>query len=455
LFGTEFNETKNSPEWAKRQLILMTREWYMHPSGQLAAYEWNFGDVNPPVHAWAAIRVYKLTRKLTGHQDLDFLERIFQKLLLNFTWWVNRKDTYGNNIFEGGFLGLDNIGVFDRSAPLPTGGYLQQADGTAWMAMFCLNMLDIAVELAVNRPAYEDVATKFFEHFVYIAHSISHIGDTHVGAQQVGLWDEEDGFFYDTIVLPNGEYLRVKLKSLVGLTPLFAVHVLKAEVFVKLPKFAKRIEWFFRHRAHLVKNIQTIENNGGKNYLLSLISKPNLNRVLTRMLDPNQFLSQYGLRSMSKEHLLSPYVFQDARVKYDPGDASSPLFGGNSNWRGPIWFPTNYLLLEALQKYGRFFGEDYKVEMPTGSGQLKTLAEVADDISRRLISLFKMNQDGIRPINYNVDYFNKDENWKDYILFYEFFHGETGAGHGASHQTGWTALVADLIDQTFSSWGLI
>ncbi len=435
------------PEWAKRQLILMTREWYMHPNGQLPAYEWAFGDVNPPVHAWAAWRVYKIARNVTGKADTVFLEKIFHKLLLNFTWWVNRKDRDGNSIFEGGFLGLDNIGVFDRSATLPTGGHLEQADGTAWMGMYCLNMLAISLELARTKPAYEDVATKFFEHFVYIAHAIN----TAYG--KTGLWDEADGFFYDVLHTPDDQQIPLKICSFVGLIPLFAVETLEPEVLAKLPRFRKRMNWFLKHRAHLLGELcLLIEPGASGRCLLSLVNDRQLARVMERMLDPAQFLSDYGLRALSKAHEAVPYTFpidgQTLSVAYEPAESSTGLFGGNSNWRGPLWFPLNYLMIESLQKFDYYYGETLQVAMPRGSGRQVTLGEAATELSRRLTRLFLRDEAGRRPFYGTVDYFQNDPHWRDYILFYEFFHGDTGAGVGASHQTGWTALVAKLIQQS-------
>ncbi len=436
------------PEWAKRQLILMLREWYMHPNGQIPAYEWAFGDVNPPVHAWACWRVYKITRNVTGVADTDFLEKVFQKLLLNFTWWVNRKDTEGRNVFQGGFLGLDNIGVFDRSAPLPTGGHLEQADGTAWMGMYCLNMLAIALELARTRPAYEDVATKFFEHFVYIADAIN----STMGSNE-GLWDEVDGFYYDSIHLPNGSEFPLKIRSFVGLIPLYAVETLEPELLEMLPRFRRRMEWFIKYRPGLVNQIASLTTPGeGGRLLLSLVDQRQLKRVLHRMLDPQQFLSDYGLRAVSKEHEANPYMLTvDGHthvVRYEPAESSSGLFGGNSNWRGPIWFPVNYLIVEALQKYHHYYGNSLQVELPTGSEHCATLDEVAIELSRRLTSIFLRNEGGRRAFNGGVDLFQNDPHWRDHILFYEYFHGDNGAGIGASHQTGWTALVAKLIQQS-------
>ncbi len=435
------------PEWAKRQLILMVREWYMHPNGQIPAYEWSFGDVNPPVHAWAALRVYKITRNLTGHTDTDFLERIFHKLLLNFTWWVNRKDQDGNNIFQGGFLGLDNIGVFDRSRPLPTGGHIDQADGTAWMGMYCLNLLAIALELARTKPAYEDVATKFFEHFIYIANAI-----TNLGSEGHSLWNEDDGFFYDVLHLPN-RHVPLKIRSFVGLIPLFAVETLEPDLLEKLPRFRRRMDWFMKYRPHLMENLASCDVSGRKGrYLLSLVNRQQLERVLGRMLDPNEFLSDYGLRSLSKYHGANPYTWhvngKAHTVRYEPAESTSGLFGGNSNWRGPIWFPVNFLMIEAFQKFHHYYGDGFQIEMPHGSGQAMTLWQVAADLSQRLTRLFLRNSNGQRPVYTGLNRFQNDPHWRDYILFYEYFHGDNGAGLGASHQTGWTALVAKLLQQS-------
>ncbi|MCW5860545.1 MAG: hypothetical protein KIS63_19785, partial [Caldilineales bacterium] len=415
---------------------------------QIPAYEWNFGDVNPPVHAWAAWRVYKITRKVTGVADVVFLERVFHKLLLNFTWWVNRKDAEGRNVFQGGFLGLDNIGVFDRSAPLPTGGHLEQADGTAWMGMYCLNMLAIALELARHQPAYEDVATKFFEHFIYIADAINKSMDGHDG-----LWDEEDGFYYDLIHTPDGHRFPLRLRSFVGLIPLFAVETLEPDLLELLPHFRRRMEWFIKYRPALVANIASLTQPGlAGRRLLSLVDARQLARVLARMLDEDQFLSPYGLRSVSKEHGARPYVLQVGgqmhSLRYDPGESSSDLFGGNSNWRGPIWFPVNYLMIEALQKYGHYYGQALQVELPTGSGGSASLEVVAAELSRRLCHIFLRDDNGRRAVFGAEALFDSDPHWRDCIPFYEYFHGDTGAGLGASHQTGWTALVAKLIQQT-------
>ncbi len=431
------------PDWAKRQLILMLRERYMHPNGQIPAYEWAFGDVNPPVHAWAAWRVYKIDRNLTGKADTAFLERIFHKLLLNFTWWVNRKDADDNNVFQGGFLGLDNIGVFDRSRPLPTGGHIEQADGTAWMGMYCLNMLAISLELARTNPAYQDVASKFFEHFIYIAHAINHLG----------LWDEEDGFFYDVLHLSNNQQIPIKLRSFVGLIPLFAVETLEPDLLDLLPDFRARMEWFIEYRPQLVDNIASLTDPGyGGRRLLSIVSREQLGRILPRMLDESQFLSDYGLRSLSRQYAAEPYTFSfdghTANVTYQPAESDSGLFGGNSNWRGPIWFPINYLMIESLQKFHHYCGESFKTELPRYSGNQVNLDVVAADLSRRLNRLFLRDADDHRPCLGHESYFQDDPYWRDYIWFYEYFHGDNGRGVGASHQTGWTALVAKLIQQS-------
>ena len=434
------------PEWAKRQIILLLREWYMHPNGQLPAYEWALGDVNPPVHAWAAFQVYRITREMTGEADTLFLERVFQKLLLNFTWWVNRVDQDGNNIFQGGFLGLDNIGVFDRSAPLPTGGHLEQADGTAWMGMFSLNMLAIALELARTQPAYEDMATKFFEHFIYIADAINH------QYGEGGLWDEEDGFFYDVIHCPDGSHIPLEIRSFVGLIPLFAVEILDEELLDQLPRFRRRMDWFLENRPWLVENVASLTKEGeGGSRLLSLVNQDQLTRVLKIMLDEDRFLSAFGLRSLSKEHQEQPFHFQlegeDYSVAYQPGESTTGLFGGNSNWRGPVWFPINYLMVESLWTYHRYYGGRIKVEMPHGSGRAVSLDQVAVRLSRRLIKLFLKGEGRGRPVHGDEELYHEDPGFRDRILFYEYFHGETGAGLGASHQTGWTALVAELIDR--------
>ena len=435
-------------EFAKEQLTLMTREWYMHPNGQLPAYEWALGDVNPPVHAWAAWHIYKQEKERVGQGDVVFLKRIFHKLLLNFTWWVNRKDSEGNNIFQGGFLGLDNIGVFDRSAPLPTGGHIEQADGTGWMAMYSLNLLAIAMELAREDPAYEDVASKFWEHFVYIAHAINDV--SHDGVQ---MWDEEDGFFYDVLHMPSGNHFPLRVRSLVGLIPLFAVETIEPEVVERLPGFKRRMDWFIDNRPDLTQNLACMRTPGrGERRLLSMVNRDRLRNILKFMLDEQEFLSPYGIRSVSRHHLEHPYKLgvngNEHRVDYEPAESTTGLFGGNSNWRGPIWFPVNYLLIESLQKFHYYFGDDFKVECPTGSGQMMTLWDVATDISRRLARIFQRDADGRRPVHGGVEKFQSDPHWKDWVLFYEYFHGDNGAGIGASHQTGWTGLVAKLMQQS-------
>jgi len=436
------------PDFAKEQLILLLREWYMHPNGQLPAYEWAFGDVNPPVHAWAAWRVYKIERRVRGVSDRSFLEKIFHKLLLNFTWWVNRKDPEGMNIFQGGFLGLDNIGVFDRSAPLPTGGHLEQSDGTSWMGMYCLNMLAMALELAKEDPAYEDVASKFFEHFVNIAHAMNDIG-----TEGLALWDNEDGFYYDVLHLPTGEDHFLKIRSMVGLIPLFAVETLEPEIVERLPGFKRRMQWFIDNHADVPEHIEMTQRSArGVRRLLSLANRRQLKRILARMLDETEFLSPYGVRSLSRYHLDHPYEVQVndhvSRVAYEPAESTSGLFGGNSNWRGPIWFPLNYLLVESLQKYHHYYGEDFKVEFPVHSGEEADLWQVAAEISRRLVHIFVRGRDGRRPVAGGLEVFQNDPHWKDLILFHEYFHGDNGAGIGANHQTGWTGLVAKLIEQS-------
>ena len=435
------------PDFAKEQLILLLREWYMHPNGQLPAYEWSFSDVNPPVHAWAAWRVYKIDKRLRGTADRTFLERVFHKLLLNFTWWVNRKDAEGLNIFQGGFLGLDNIGVFDRSAPLPTGGYIEQSDGTSWMGMYCLNMLAMALELAHEDSAYEDVASKFFEHFVYIAHA------THDrGGEGISLWNEADGFFYDVLHLPDGRLQPLTVRSMVGLIPLFAVETIEPEMLRKLPGFARRMQWFIDNRPEFAEHVEMVEAPGrGTRRLLSIVTREQLPRVLRVMLDEQEFLSDHGIRSLSRCHLARPYVLDvdgvESRVRYEPAESSSGIFGGNSNWRGPVWFPVNHLIIESLQKFDHFYGDALKVQCPTGSERMLTLWEVSLDLSRRLAALFMRDPEGRRPAHGLVARFQADPHWRELVLFYEYFHGDTGAGLGASHQTGWTGLVAKLMEQ--------
>jgi len=458
------------PEFAKRQLDLMTREWYMHPNGQIPAYEWNFSDVNPPVHAWATWRVYKIERKMYGRTDKQFLERVFQKLLLNFTWWVNRKDVEGKNIFEGGFLGLDNIGVFDRSSELPTGGYIEQADGTSWMGMYCLNMLTIALELAQDNPVYEDIVSKFFEHFLYIADAMNKIGE-----DKIKLWDEEDGFFYDVLYLPDKQQIPLKVRSMVGLIPLFAVTTLEPEVLNKLPNFKKRLEWFIQNRYDWKRNVACMEtrcllgstnsaprrhrSGVGARRMLALcyvtpknvVTEDKLRCILAKLLDENEFFGPWGIRALSRFHLENPYIFyvngEEYRVDYEPAESSTPLFGGNSNWRGPVWMPVNYLLIESLQRFHFYLGDDFQVECPTGSGQMMNLWEVAVEISKGLSNIFRRDSSGRRPVYGGMEKFQTDPHWRDLILFYEYFHGDNGAGIGANHQTGWTGLVAQLIGQ--------
>jgi hypothetical protein len=428
-------------DFGKQQLDLMLRENYLHPNGQIPAYEWNFGDVNPPVHPWATIFTYRLEKARTGKGDILWLERSFQKLLLNFTWWLNRKDRSGKNAFEGGFLGLDNIGVFDRSSPLPTGGHLEQADGTAWMALFSLNMLEIAVELAMNDLAYADMAAKFVQHFVSIASAAIHAGGN------VGMWDEEDGFFYDVLQLPDGQAVRLKVRSMVGLLPLCAVTVFEGEFRKKYPKIMDHLKAFILARPELRTFIHDPVKVGQKDRRLGAILDENkLRRVLARMLDENEFLSPYGLRSLSRYHLDHPYKFkvgeQEFSVPYIPGESDTGMFGGNSNWRGPIWMPVNALVIRALLQYYAFYGNDFIVECPTGSGRMMNLYEVAEELSRRLGTIFLKDKDGKRPVNGGEMKIQEDPHWNDCVQFYEYFHGDNGSGLGASHQTGWTGVIA-------------
>ena len=434
-------------EFAKQQLVLLTREWYMHPNGQIPAYEWAFGDVNPPVHAWATWRVFQIDRKQRGDQgDLAFLERVFHKLMLNFTWWVNRKDAEGRNVFQGGFLGLDNIGVFDRSSQLPTGGHIDQADGTSWMAMYAVNLMRIALELAQHNRVYEDIASKFFEHFLRIAEAMSHIG----GEDGVGLWDDADKFFYDVLHLPDGSMRPLKVRSMVGLIPLFAVETLEPELLEKLPDFTRRLEWFLAHRPNLCALVShwNVEGRGHRR-LLSLLRGHRMKRLLKRMLDETEFLSPYGVRALSRVHEQFPYVYRhdgmDLSVRYQPAESDSSLFGGNSNWRGPVWFPVNFLIIESLQKFHHYYGDEFRVECPTGSGNLATLNEIANELASRLTRLFLPNEDGRRPVHGLNERTQSDPNFRDYVLFSEYFHGDTGRGVGAAHQTGWTGLVAKLL----------
>ncbi len=443
-------------DFAKEQLLLLEREWYMHPNGQLPAYEWNFSDVNPPVHAWAALRVFRIERKRTGTGDTGFLERVFQKLLLNFTWWVNRKDEHGRNLFQGGFLGLDNIGIFDRSAPLPDGAHLDQADGTAWMATYCLNMLAIALELAVDNPVYEDLATKFLEHFFYIAHAMNDRESTTSeppGQTATDLWDDEDGFYYDVLNRPNEESIFLKTRSVVGLLPLLAVTTIESEALEKLPAFAGRLQWFLKHRPDLTRNAASLHREGqAQRHLFAVVDENRLRRILERMLAEDEFLSPHGLRSVSQYHRDHPVTLtlqgHTFSLDYEPGASTTTLFGGNSNWRGPIWMPINYLIIEALQRFDYFYGDDFQIECPTGSGQQMNLWDVSAELSRRLTGLFLRDKDGNRPIFGDVEKWRSDPNFRDYVWFFEYFNGDTGAGLGAMHQTGWTALVAKLIQQS-------
>jgi hypothetical protein len=431
------------PGFAKHQLQLLLREWYLHPNGQIPAYEWAFHDVNPPVHAWACWRVFEIDAARSGAPDLLFLERVYHKLLMNFTWWVNRKDSTGNNIFEGGFLGLDNIGVFDRSKPLPTGGELEQADATSWMAMYSLNMLRMAVELAQVDIAYEDIASKFFEHFLYIASAMNTLGGE-------GLWDAEEGFFFDRIRLPDGSTLPLRVRSLVGLIPLFAVETADARLLDRMPGFARRVDWFLRHRPDLCTNLYMVMSGPGQTRaMLSLATQERLRRVLQVLLDEDEFLSPYGIRSLSRRHLSQPFTLPGGggeRVAYIPAESDSRMFGGNSNWRGPIWFPVNFLIIEALRKFDSFFGESLLVECPTGSARKMRLAQVADEIAARLTRIFLPDENGRRPCFGHSELLQNDPHFRDLLLFHEYFNGDDGSGLGASHQTGWTALVAALLD---------
>jgi hypothetical protein len=447
-------------EFAKGQLVLLTREWYMHPNGQLPAYEWAFGDVNPPVHAWAAWRVFQIDRDQRRQRhpedpgDLAFLERVFHKLMLNFTWWVNRKDRQGLNIFQGGFLGLDNIGVFDRSAPLPTGGFINQADGTAWMAMYSLNLMHIALELARHNHTYEDIATKFFEHFLHIVEAMNN-----VGGEGIGLWDEHDEFYYDVLNLPDGRMIPLKVRSLVGLIPLLAVEILESELLEQVPQFKERLEWFLNYRPDLARLVSRWQECGpastGQRHLLSFLRGHRTKCLLRRMLDETEFLSEFGVRALSQQHRSQPYTFamdgQSLSVSYQPAESNSGLFGGNSNWRGPIWMPINFLLIESLQRFHDYYGDDFKVECPTRSGQFLTIAEIAAELSRRLCRLFLKDDNGQRPVLKYHPKLASDPHFKDYVLFHEYFHGDNGRGVGASHQTGWTGLIAKLLEMCGNS----
>jgi hypothetical protein len=431
------------PDFGKQQLDLVLSDQYLHPSGQIPAYEWNFGDVNPPVHAWSTIFAYRLEAAQRGQGDIDWLEHAFHRLMLNFTWWVNRKDRTGNNVFEGGFLGLDNIGVFDRSAALPMGGYLEQADGTAWMALFSLNMFEIATELALQRPAYAEMCLKFAQHYMWIASSMLHTGET-------SMWDEEDGFFYDVLRLPNGQSQRLKVRSMVGLLPLCAVSVFEGELKKGFPEIFERFQAFLAPRPELTAFIHDPRKLGQQGRAMgAVLNETRLRRVLARMLDENEFLSPYGLRSLSRYHAEHPYILrigdQENRVQYLPAESDSGMFGGNSNWRGPIWMPVNALVVRALLQYYSYYGNDFVVECPTGSGRKMTLYQVAEELTRRLSAIFVRGADGRRPVYGGTEKFQKDPHWRDHVLFYEYFHGDNGAGLGASHQTGWTGLIARLM----------
>ena len=431
-------------QFAKNQLVLLLREWYMNPYGQLPAYEWSFSDVNPPVHAWACMQVYKIDKERTGVADTSFLEKVFQKLLINFTWWVNRKDRLDNNVFEGGFLGLDNIGIFDRNN-VPGGGILEQADGTAWMGMYCLNMMEIALELAQTNKVYEDLATKFFEHFTYIASSLNHISVDFEGS-----WDEEEGFFYDVLKMPNGKFIPVKIRSLVGLTTLFAVHVIDKELLEKVPEFHRRLKWFvqYRQKNNQYQVIEDIDEKSG--ILLSLVPYKKLKKILEALLDENEFLSPGGIRSLSKIHQKPYTVIVDGKefgLNYQPGESNSNLFGGNSNWRGPVWIPMNYLIIQALEKYHKYYQDELLIDLPAHSGNEVNLKTVANELSNRLTKIFVINPEGKRLLNGQEDLFNHDKYFKDLVLFYECFHGDNSRGVGASHQTGWTGLIAEIIDK--------
>lgn len=434
-------------DFAKRQLELFTREWYMHPNGQLPAYEWAFHDVNPPVHAWATWRVYKM-EKTWGRTDRAWLQGVFHKLLLNFTWWVNRKDATGSNIFQGGFLGLDNIGLFDRSKELPSGGRIDQSDGTSWMAAYCLQMMKMAIELARTDPVYQNLASKFFEHFLRVADAMTDLGGT-----GRGLWDEADGFFYDVLRIPGQGATTLKVRSMVGLLPLFAVDTIEPEVLTAMPTFARRMTWFMNNRPHVARNLASLTEPGqGERYLVSLLTRDRLVRVLERMLDEDEFLSPYGIRSLSKYHQDHPFELslhgENHRIGYEPAESQTGMFGGNSNWRGPVWFPVNHLIIEALQRYHHYYGDSLQVECPTGSGNLMNLREVAAEISRRLTRLFLADDDGKRPVFGGVEPFTSDPHWRDHVLFCEYFNGDHGQGLGAQHQTGWTGLVAKLLQQS-------
>jgi hypothetical protein len=433
-------------DFAKQQLDLMLQEFFLHPTGQIPAYEWNFSDVNPPVHAWATIFLYRTEQARKGEGDLEFLKRSFAKLMLNFSWWVNRKDRFGKNLFEGGFLGLDNIGVFDRSAALPTGGHLEQADGTAWVALFCQNMLEISVELAAHDSFFEDMATKFAEHFLWIAQAMNHVGPD-------GMWDEEDGFYYDVLRLPDGSATRLKVRSMVGLLPLCATTVIEPWQRERIPRVTTVLMERLRRKPQLLRSIHPTGPGHlgyGERGIAALVNPERLRRILTRMLDEKEFLSPYGIRALSRYHAEHPYLFNvgglEYRVNYLPAESDTGMFGGNSNWRGPVWMPVNALLIRALLSFYGYYGDNFKIECPTGSGNWMNLFEVAREIGNRLIRIFLRDKSGRRPVYGGTEKFQTDPHWKDYILFYEYFHGDNGAGLGASHQTGWTGLVAKLIE---------
>ncbi len=433
-------------DFAKAQLDMMLESFFLHPTGQIPAYEWNFSDVNPPVHAWATIFLYRTEQAMYGAGDFDFLKRSFAKLMLNFSWWVNRKDRTGRNVFEGGFLGLDNIGVFDRSSPLPTGGYLEQADGTAWVSLFSQNMLEIAVELASHDSTYEDMAIKYAEHFLWIAHAMNEVGPD-------GMWDEEDGFYYDVLRLPDGGSHRLKVRSMVGLLPICATTVIEPWQRERVPRVAKTLEQLVKRRPELLKSVH-ITGPGHRGYadrgIIALVNQDRLRRILSRMLDENEFLSPYGIRALSRFHNDNPYVVgvagQEYRVNYLPGESDTGMFGGNSNWRGPIWMPVNALLIRALLQYYSYYGDSFQIECPTGSGKMMNLFQVAREIGSRLEQIFLRDKWGRRPVYGGTEKFQTDPNWKDYLLFFEYFHGDNGAGLGASHQTGWTGLIAKMIE---------
>ncbi len=437
--------------FAKDQLRLLTKEWFIHPNGQLPAYEWDFSDVNPPVHAWSTFRVFKIDQMINGKPDVPFLESVFQKLLLNFTWWVNRKDKKGNNVFGGGFLGLDNIGAFDRNMEFKNGEHLEQADGTSWMAMFALNMMRISMELALYNPIYEDMAIKFFEHYLYIAEAMENLGD-----KKNGLWNEKDGFFYDLLQLNNGDSISLKLRSIVGLIPLFAVEIVEHDLLEKLPNFRDRMQWILKNKPHLADLVShwEVEGKGGK-HMMSILRKTRLKRVLSRMVDEDEFLSDYGIRSMSKVYEKEPYEFavdgKKFTVQYKPAESDSSMFGGNSNWRGPIWFPINFLIVESLQRFHYYYGDSLQIEYPAKSSEMRNLNFVATDLSRRLYSIFTKDENGNRPFNGGNELLNHNEFFKNYIMFHEYFNGDTGEGIGASHQTGWTATIAKLIQPRMGS----